>query len=224
MIRAARALGAVLALLGLVLGAVFAARHFEARARWAREAALLGTPDYDAAACDAASDDTVALRREAERLAAISVPGLLLLGLFGPARRAPRDAPAYLGRRAHLATLVDGAVVALPLPAASSIEAWLGADMAALGAALAVALKAASAALAWGGLAAGRSIGGGITHTSVVDGKGAAPGVGRGLVALVLWPLGLLWAPLALAFEPRSRPPHLAWTGLHRTASQSANE
>lgn len=221
--RVARGLGAALVVGGLIAGGICVADHVEARDRWAEEAGRVGDPSYDARRSDQAYDDAVAARRRAELLAMISVPGLLLLGLFVPAREAPAGAARVTGRRAHLASLADGLVVAALIVTARSVEGWLGADWAALGALLGVQLHG----LALGaGLAAmiGASVGGRLTGTTVVDGGGGRPGVGRAGAALLLWPIGLLWAPLALAFAPRSRTPHLAWTGLHRVASQSENE
>jgi hypothetical protein len=75
----------------------------------------------------------------------------------------------------------------------------------------------------WGSLSAGRPPGARLARVRVDDGTGRAPGALRGLAALLLWPLTVLFAPVTLpwALLRRRRPPplgaaapHLGWTGL----------
>lgn len=225
MIRAARVLGPLLCAVGLLLGLWFGWQHLEARATWQREAARLGAPDYDPAASDRAYDEVLESTRRARLAALISIPGWVLLGLFTSSpRERLLDEESPRRRAAHLATLVDGALVLAVVYCAASIEGWAGPAFAGAYAVLAVQIHGAALAMAWGAFATGDSVGGLVTRTVVVDAQGRRPGAGRGLAALLLWPIGLLWAPIALAFGPGSEAPHLAWTGLHRVASQSPNE
>ncbi|MCB9592078.1 MAG: hypothetical protein H6719_05040 [Sandaracinaceae bacterium] len=217
--RVARALGGLLVCVGLALGVVASFEYDEARDAWAHESARhrSGDPGYDAATSDALYYATFEPRLRARLVGWwIASPGWVLLALSFRDRR--RVAGPASGRALHAAALLDGAALVALLAGAAHIEGWVSAP--AWCALLGTQLAGIALALGWGAMATGASLGGRLTRTMVVDGNDRPAGFGRGFAALLLWPFGLLWAPIGLAFAPATEPPHLAWSGLRGVASQ----
>ena len=204
---------ALLVAAGLGGGALACVRHDEARARW-RAGAEVGRAGYDPARSDRLYE-AVVLELGFARHAGLVVIAGACLALVSIARR-PVHGGERAGRRADLATLIDGALVAIVI-AISIYSERAGADRAAW---------AALGARAWGGLAlaglaAATATGGSLGLRLMglrAHREGLSPGAARALLALALLPIATLTAPIAL-LAGRPRAPHLAWLGLSVTRS-----
>jgi len=219
--RALRLGGALIVLVGLGVGVVAGVDHADLRGRWSNLAARVDAddPGYDPRESDRLYAALRDRRQRAELGGWIGFAGWVLLALS----LAPREGDGVVrDRRAHLAVLVDGAVVVAGAWIASAIEAWLGASLAAWGALAAPALLAMTAGYGWTVTANGRSLGLWITGTTVRTRDGRAPGLARGLGAFALLWMSVAWAPFALLVAPASPPPHLRFTGLRVVTFQAA--
>lgn len=206
--------GGLIVLSAAVLGATVIAAHEAARGRWEEHGRglLHDDPGYDAARSDRLYDEVLGQVERAGRVGSLAALGALVLVVGWPAGAGAGAGASAGARRAALATLVDVLVPAVGLGLAYGAQGALGADHAAAGE-LAWAFGASATLLGW--LVTwkrGRTAGARTTGLIYAREDGSAPGLGPGLLAAGLSPLGLLATP---AWAPRGRPPpHLAWAGL----------
>ena len=217
--RLGRWFAALVILVGVVLGVICGLEHRAERAAWQVQSERLSAaaPTYDAAASDAHYAAAMRWRGWAERAGQLTAFGAVWLLFCLPQVRT--GGAEERGRATHLAALLDGGASAGLLIGFARVESWLGPDLGATGAFLGVSMLGVAIGLVAGGVSRGLTLGGRICGPGASDSSGRPPGIVRGFAAGALLPFAVMWAPLALLFAPRSRPPHLRWTGLRAAAT-----